>query len=73
MAKIELTTPFEKYVAKKLKFLEGLIDDAFIKINDNYEATSSLVDDAVDQATRAQRAVRRLKKDFDDHDHEVLE
>lgn len=61
---------FRQAVIKKLKTLEGLIDDSFDKINENYEATSMLVDEAVDQATRSQRAVRRLKKELDEHEHE---
>lgn len=61
---------FRKAVVKKLKFLEGLIDDAFQKINDNDNRYTELTDEAVDKADRAQRAVRRLKKEFDDHEHE---
>ena len=61
---------FRKAVIKKLKFLEGLIDDAFQKISDNYEASSTVVDEALDHAVRAERAVRRLRKEFDEHEHE---
>lgn len=60
---------FRIWVQKKLKNLEGLIDDAFQKINDFDENTRTLADEAVDHASRAQRAVRRLKKTFEDHDH----
>jgi hypothetical protein len=61
---------FRRAVVKKLKFLEGLIDDSFQKINDNDDRTTQVVDEAVDQATRAMRAVRRLKKEYDEHEHE---
>lgn len=61
---------FKKAVIKKLKFLEGLIDDAFDQMNKNDERFTMLTDEAIDRAQRAERAVRRLKKEFDDHEHE---
>lgn len=57
---------FKKAVIKKLKFLEGLIDDAFDKINENDDRLTQLTDEAVERAARAERAVRRLKKEFDE-------
>lgn len=61
---------FKKAVIKRLKYLDGLISDAFQKISDVDDKDSQLVDEAVDRAARAERAVRRLKKEFDEHDHE---
>jgi len=60
---------FRIWVQKKLKRLEGLIDDAHQAINDFDENTRTLSDEARDHAARAQRAVRRLKKEFDSHSH----
>lgn len=61
---------FRRAVTKKLKFLEGLVDDAFQAISDHKSATAELTDEALDRAQRAERAVRRLKKEFEDHEHE---
>lgn len=61
---------WRRWVMKKLKFLEGLIDDQWQKINDIDESNTIVVDEATDRAARAQRAVRRLKKVFEDHEHE---
>jgi len=63
---------FKKAVIKKLKFLEGLIDDAFQAINDCKASTTELTDEALEHSARAERAVRRLKKAFDDHEHEDI-
>lgn len=57
---------FRKAVIKKLKFLEGLIDDAFQAISDQKAETAALTDEALDRASRAERAVRRLKKEVDE-------
>lgn len=62
---------FRKAVIKKLKKIDGLISDAFQKIDDVEAHGVEMQDEAVDRAQRAERAVRRLKKAFDDHDHEV--
>jgi hypothetical protein len=61
---------FRKAVIRKLKYLEGLIDDAFVKINENDDRLTQNVDEAIDQARRAGRAVRRVKRTLDEHDHE---
>lgn len=61
---------FRKAVIKRLKFLESLIDDAFKLINENDDKDSQLVDEAIERSQRAERAVRRLRKDFDEHEHE---
>ena len=61
---------FKKAVIKRLKYLDGLISDAFQKISDVEDKENAIVDEAVERASRAERAVRRLKKEFDDHDHE---
>lgn len=60
---------FKKAVIKRLKYLDGLISDAFQKISDVENKENELVDEAIDRASRAERAVRRMKKEFDDHDH----
>lgn len=61
---------FRKAVIKKLNFLEGLIDDCFQKINDTESNLIEKSDETLDHAARAERAVRRLKKEFDVHEHE---
>lgn len=66
----EENAKFRAWAIKKSKFLEGLIDDLSDKINNQYEATSTLVDEAVDRAERAQRALRRHEKDNDHHEHD---
>lgn len=58
---------FRKAVIKKLKYLEGLIDDAFQKINDNDDRYTTTIDEAIDHAARAERAVRRARKALDEH------
>ena len=60
---------FRLWVQKKLKKLEDLIDESWQKINDFDENTRGLADEARDHADRAQRAVRRLKNEWDDHGH----
>lgn len=60
---------FRRAVIKKLKYLDGLVSDAFQKINDVESTENELIDEAVDRASRAERAVRRLKKEFEDHEH----
>jgi hypothetical protein len=57
---------FRKAVIKKLKFLEGLCDDAFEKIAEIDGRLTENVDEAIDHANRAERAVRRLKKEWDE-------
>ena len=57
---------FRKAVIKKLNFLEGLIDDAFEKINEIDNRATELTDEAIDRASRAERAVRRLKKEIEE-------
>lgn len=58
---------FRRAVIKKLKFLEGLIDDSFQKISDLDNRLTENVDEAIDRAARAERAVRRVKKAFEAH------
>jgi hypothetical protein len=61
---------FKRAVILKLKFLEGLIDDLAKKIADDDDRLTQNVDEAIDRSNRAQRAVRRLQKEFDEHEHE---
>lgn len=56
---------FKRAVIKKLKFLEGLTSDAFQAISDLENKENELVDEAIARSARAERAVRRLKKEFD--------
>lgn len=53
---------FKRAVIKKLKAQEELISDAFKAVADLQDKEDDLVDEALDRATRAQRAVRRLEK-----------
>lgn len=57
---------FKRAVIKKLKLLEGLIDDFYDKVNELDNRTTELTDEAIDRAARAERAVRRLKKQVDE-------
>lgn len=59
---------FRKAVIKRLKFLEGLIGDAFEKISEVESHTAELTDEAIDHAQRAQRAVRRLQKELEEEE-----
>ena len=59
---------FRKAVIKKLKFLEGLIDDQWQKINDSEANMVEKTDEAINRAARAERAVRRLKKELEADD-----
>lgn len=72
MAKIlELSdADFRRWALKKIKLLEGLIDDLYQKDSDWRDAQQQIVDEALDKAARAQRAVRRVKNEFDGHTHE---
>lgn len=56
---------YARKVKKKFKKIEDLIGDAFVKIGDVEEHGLQMQDEAIDKADRAQRAVRRLKKEFD--------
>jgi len=51
-------------IAKKLKYIEALIDDAFDKINEVDNRLTQNIDEAIDRASRAQRAVNRLRKEL---------
>lgn len=53
---------FRRAVIKKLKAQDTLISDAFLAVANLQEKEDGLVDEALDRATRAQRAVRRLEK-----------
>jgi predicted transcriptional regulator len=61
---------FRRAVIKKLKFLESQIGDIWEKLGTNDSEYRELTDEAIDRAARAERAVRRVKKAFEDHDHE---
>lgn len=61
---------FRRWVQKRLKALEELIDGQYEQIGTYQSATTEVSDEANDRAARAQRAVRRLKKEFDEHEHE---
>lgn len=57
---------FRKAVIKKFKFLEGLVDDAFDEIHRVEDAAVANTEEALDHAKRAERAVRRLKKELEE-------
>lgn len=59
---------FRKAVIKKLKFLEGLVDDQWQRISDAEANMIEKTDEAIDRAARAERAVRRLKKELESDD-----
>lgn len=56
---------YKKVVAKHIRRLDGLVSDCFQAISDSDSHLTENVDEAIDKADRAQRAVRRLKKEFD--------
>ena len=53
---------FKVAVVKALKRNASLISDAFVKIGDVEDHENQLVDEALERATRAQRAVRRIER-----------
>jgi ABC-type transporter Mla subunit MlaD len=53
---------FKRAVIKKLKAQDDLIADAFSAIAALENKEDEVVDEALDRAMRAQRAVRRLEK-----------
>jgi hypothetical protein len=53
---------FKRAVIKKLKAQDNLIADAFSAIAALESKEDEVVDEALDRAMRAQRAVRRLEK-----------
>lgn len=53
---------FKRAVIKKFQKIDDLLGDAFEAIGKLEEKEDGLVDEALDRATRAQRAVRRLEK-----------
>ena len=61
---------FRRAVIKKLRVIDDTIGDIWQKISDNDDRHTQLEDEIVDRAARAERAVRRLRKEFDDHEHE---
>ncbi len=61
---------FRKAVIKRLKALDVLVSDAFQAIADGDDNARETSNEALDHSQRAERAVRRLKKEFEDHEHE---
>jgi hypothetical protein len=61
---------FRKAVVRRLKSLDALVSDAFQAIADGDDAARETSGEALDRAQRAERAVRRLKKEYDEHEHE---
>jgi hypothetical protein len=57
---------FKRAVIKKLRTQDGLISDAFSSIAALESKEDENVDEALDRAMRAQRAVRRLEKRLND-------
>jgi hypothetical protein len=62
---VEEFQKFRRAVIKKLKRQDDLISDAFAKIAEVEAHGLEMQDEAVDRAARAERAVRRLKKEVD--------
>lgn len=56
---------FRTAVVKKLRKMDALISDAFQAIADGDDNARELAEEASNHAQRAERAVRRLKKEFD--------
>lgn len=50
---------------KRIKKAEELISDAFEKISETDDRLTQNVDEAIERATRAQRVVNRIKKEWD--------
>lgn len=59
-------TRFKRAVIKKLKAQDALISDAFVALAALENKEDENVDEALDRAMRAQRAVRRLEKRMND-------
>jgi len=57
---------FKRAVIKKFQKIDALLGDAFEAIGRLEEKEDGLVDEALERATRAQRAVRRLEKRVDE-------
>lgn len=53
---------FKRVVIKHIKRLDGLVSDCFTQLSEIEAKEDELVDEAIDRATRAQRAIRRLEK-----------
>jgi len=64
-------TRFKRAVIKKLKAQDALIGDAFSAIAALESKEDEVVDEALDRAMRAQRAVRRLEKRMNDGTNSV--
>ena len=67
---------FRKAVIKKLKFLDEQVSLCFVQVSDVQANDVENNDEAIDRAGRAERSVRRLKKEvdalrkeYDDHEH----
>lgn len=54
-----------KRIYKRFGQVENLISDAFAVLAATDDRLTQNVDEAINKADRAQRAVRRLKKEFD--------
>lgn len=67
---VKPSTDFERVVAKKLKFFEQQLGDIWEKIAAVESNFGENVDEIRDLAERNRRAVGRIKKDFDEHEHE---
>lgn len=63
---------FKKAVAKRLKALDQGVSDIFLQIGILDDGVNQVADEAVEKANRAQRAVRRLKREFDEHEHDTI-
>ena len=61
---------FRKAVIRRLKAIDALVSDAFQAIADGDDLARETSESALDHANRAERAVRRLKKEFEGHEHE---
>jgi hypothetical protein len=61
---------FRKAVIRRLRTLEGLVSDAFQAISDGDDNARETSEEALNHSQRAERAVRRLKKEYDEHEHE---
>ncbi len=64
---------FKRAVIKKFRKLDDLIGDAFVKASTVEEKEDGLVDEALDRATRAQRAVRRVEKALKQHIEDTVD
>jgi len=61
---------FRIWTQKRLKNLEGLIDDLFEKLDATDDRYRELTDEAIEHSARAQRAVNRIKKALEAHEED---